>query len=228
MRIFLISIFTLVISTQWLFSQIEVKITKVSTDSFDIEFPSNMDLEMGKNYQFVFKTNFSEKEGYKENFTDELLYDGLVVNTDFNYHEFGFSVYSSPKKDHSDIHDSKMIYIKGTRYIVKIDGVEISRYNPNSITPKSSIAIELFSNTEDVKNLVVNEPVILSWMGNNSYTITNSLANEKASFDLIKEKQFKKGSTGVILLLLPQVYKDGNELLPKNDQERMYLISYKD
>ncbi len=226
MKIFLLFIGLFITSAQFINAQIEVKINKVSKDSFNIEFPENMGLEMGKKYTFIFKANFSKEDGYRENFTDELIYDGLVVEKAFNYHEYGFAVYSLPKKDHSVQHDSKIIYIKGTRYIVKIDGKIISRYDPNTITSKSIIEIQVFSDTENLTKMSIEDLIVFQWIGNSTSFTELIKVNETLVIDLSKHKKFTRTKGDAIILALPQIFIGKNKLLPDNQQERMYIMGY--
>lgn len=216
-----------------LFGQMEVRINKVSDDSIEVVFPENMNLEMGKNYEFIYRTNITKKDRLYENFEGELLYDGKRVSFNFNYHEFGFDVSRKIQKGTSKILIQKMIYIKGTKFVVRLDDRLITRYEVNKLNRSTKISIELVSDTKDVKDIEVGKPILIYWMNNPGVNRKIMLMNDnKAYFDLSKDPLFVKGrskdETDAVVIALPQVYMYLSPLLAERFIERTYIVSWED
>ncbi|NNV56063.1 hypothetical protein [Limnovirga soli] len=218
--------------SQTTIAQIEIKITKFNKDSFDIEFPKDAQLEMNKTYQFILKTNITEEDNLYDNISDTKIKNDKIIQHVFNYHEFSFDIAKYNRKKEATILAHKIIFIKGTKYIVKLDGKTITRHEPNNVTPNSKFEIELTSETEDVNSLKVSEPVILYWMNNQSSFKKIELVNLKASVDLSNESNLKNAKTNqkfnYLILLLPQVSNGKTQLLSESQQERMYIMMYKE
>ena len=218
--------------SQILTAQIEIKITRVGKDSFNIEFPSDMDLIMNQSYTFVIKTNIREEDNLYDNLSETKIKNDKLFEYKFDYHEFSFDIEKYNRKKEAIVVASKMIFVKGTKYIVKIDGKLIKRSEPNDITPKSKVDIELTSDTEDIDGLRTSDPVVLYWMYNQRVFQKFELKDRKASINLSELGELKKGKTNqkfnYLIILLPQVFKGQTKLLPDKQGDRMYIMMYMD
>ena len=224
---------TILISTLSLvgYGQIQLNLTKIDSDSVEISFSGEPDLEMNKTYDFIIKTNINKSDSLYLNLIDGLIEDNIEFKKSFNYHLYDISVTRKPKPDHAVHVANRLIQIKGTRFRVKIDGVEISRYNPNNIKGDSKVEIELISDIYDLNELTVKDPVIFTWMQNKSVFEKVELNSNKLSVNLKELKVHKTGFTkdakyNHVMIVLPQVHHNGIPVLAESQQERMQILKF--
>lgn len=223
--IFLLLIFPLAALTSK--GQVEIRITKAGDGSIKIDYPGDMQIETGKPGSFVIRTNITEDDKLYESLSDSKIKDGRVIDYKFSYPEFRLEVYRYISKKKTEVLASEIIAVKGTKFLVKIDGVPVSRLNTNLIRPSSVIEIELVSETEDVKSLKLEEGAFLYWQENPMVYDKMEFTNFKSSLDFGAETNLKKiRKAKVLTLLLPMVSKGKKDLFPRDDLERSFIFIY--
>lgn len=229
----LYSLFLVIFFSLNAFCQIEVVVTKINQDSVTIEFPANMNLEIGQEYQFVFKTNIVTSDSIKESFSYSYLYDGLKVSKKMTHYEQGFNVSAKyrTKRNSYDI-GKAMFYVNGTnKWKVSINGQAISRYNSNDITSISTIDIELQSDKEDIASAKYEGPITLYWLRNPNIQIPITLEGNKMHIELTEYTEFMKGYNKAekynhLVIALPQVKVKRTKLFSDKQDERMYIMRF--
>ncbi len=216
------------------FGQIEIEVTKISTDSVSVKFPTNMKINVGTEYEFIYKTNVQLSDSLKESLSNEYLYDGLKVTKTFDHYERGINIKSKIKNEVKNTYDVgyNMFYINGTdKWKVKIDGKYISRYISNDIRPNSVIEIEIQSDNYDLSKAKYEEPVVFFWIANHSSFEKFEFNGEKITVDLSKYPDFINGLNknekhNAIVILLPQVKVKRKKLFSDKQKKRMYIMRY--
>jgi hypothetical protein len=216
------------------FGQIEIKISKIKSDSVSVQFPENMEIEVGTEYEFIYKTNVQLSDSLKESLSYQYLYDGLTVKTTFDHYERGINITSKVKNEIKNTFDvgHNMFYINGTeKWKVKIDGQYISRYISNDIRSNSIVEIEIQSDNYDLSKAKYQDPVVLFWMANQSSFERFEFNGNKICIDLSKYPDFIKGLNksekhNAIVILLPQVKVKRKKLFSDEQQKRMYIMRY--
>ena len=216
------------------FGQIEIKVSKIKSDSVSVQFPENMKIKVGTEYEFIYKTNVQLSDSLKESLSNQFLYDGLKVKATFDHYERGINIKSKVKNEIINTFDvgHNMFYIDGTeKWKVKIDGQYISRYISNDITSNSIIEIEIQSDNYDLSKAKYQEPVVLFWLKNKSSLEKFEFNGNKIRIDLSKYPDFidglnKSEKHNAIVILLPQVLVKRKELFSDEQKKRMYIMRY--
>ena len=211
------------------FGQITLNVIKISEDSVKIFLDDGITLKMGETYQLTVKTNIIPTDSLALNAkADTFLYNGMTFNFISEYHQYGFYV----KRRNTIIGNQQVINLLGTKYRVKIDNRIIDRYHPNRITSKSIIEIELISDTEDIKELKIKNPVLVYWTKDKRTVRQFRLENNKVRVDFSKEKDLKKNynpdlEMNFLVLHLPQAYdKNDKGVMATEEKQRTFLLGY--
>ena len=216
------------------YGQIEINVTQITRDSVSIQFPENMKIKVGTEYDFVYRTNVQLSDSLKESLSNQYLYDGLKVSKSFDHYERGINIKSKVKNEQKNTYDvgDKMFYINGTeKWKVKIDGEYLSRYISNDIRPNSVVEIEIQSDNYDLTKAKYQEPVVLFWMANKSSFEKFEFNGNKIRIDLSEYKNFMNGLNktekhNAIVILLPQVKVKRKKLFSDEQKKRMYIMRY--
>jgi hypothetical protein len=216
------------------FGQIEIKVQKIRPDSISIEFPKDMQIKVGREYEFVYKTNVQLSDSLRESLSNEILYDGLKVKKTFDHCERGINITSKIKNEVKNTYDvgQNIFYINGTnKWKVKIDGKYISRYISNDIKPNSVIEIEIQSDNYDLSKAKYQEPVVFFWLANHSSFEKFEFNGKKITVDLSKYPDFINGLNknekhNAVVILLPQVKVKRKKLFSDEQKKRMYIMRY--
>lgn len=224
----------ILLSSLLTYGQIEIKVSKIKSDSVSIQFPENMKIKVGTEYEFIYKTNVQLSDSLKESLSYQYLHDGLKVKAKIDHYERGINITSKVKNETKNTYDvgHNMFYIDGTeKWKVKIDGQYISRYISNDIKSNSIVEIELQSDNYDLSKAKYQEPIILFWMANQSSYEKFEFNGSKVRIDLSKHPDFINGLNknekhNAIVILLPQVKVKRKKLFSDEQKKRMYIMRY--
>lgn len=226
--------FLILLYTYISFGQIEIKVEKVRPDSVTVQFPEDMQVKVGKEYEFIYKTDIQVTDSLRESLGNQFLYDGLTVNQTFKHYERGIKVTSSKHNELKNTYTvgENMFYLKGTdKWKVKIDGKYISRYNGSDIKSNSVVEIEIQSDNYNLSKAKYHGPIIVYWLDNHSSFRRFEFNGEKIKIDLSKYPKFIKGLNknekhNAIVILLPQVKVKRKKLFKDEQESRMYIMRY--
>jgi hypothetical protein len=232
MRIILITL--TLIASSISYGQIEISVVKITPDSVLVQFPKNMKIKAGTEYEFIYKTNVKLSDSLKESLSFKYLYDGLKVKKSFEHYERGIYIKSKVKNELKNTFDvgHNMFYVEGTeKFKIKIDGQYISNSIPNVVRPNSIVEIEIQSDNYDLSKAEYQEPVVLQWLADPSRSEKYEFDGNKLRIDISKFGPFmsiltKAKKHNAIVILLPQVKVKGKKLFSDEKMKRMYIIKY--
>ena len=219
------------------YGQIEIKVQKTETDTISIQFPNNMKIKIGTEYEFIYRTNIQISDSLKESLGGQYLHEGLQVTKAFNHYERGILITTKDFENEirmNHIVGHSMFFLDGTnKWKVKLDGNYISRNIPNDIRQNSVIEIEIQSDNYELTNINYQKPAALLWLHNNSVSEKFEFHGEHLKIDLSEYPDFiseakncEKYST--LVLLLPQVTLDNHKLFSDKPMHRMYFMRFVD